>query len=97
MTDWDQMLQDVEQRLAQTLAELDAATRGTAPAGERDEAWTTLAARLDGLSQCTTAADELVRQTDLALEEAEQALQLQAADLTALRQRLADWAARAIG
>lgn len=97
--DWERVLTDIESRLAAALRGLDEAGAATAPADDADRQaqWQSLGARLDGLSGQTAACESVVRQTDLALEEAELALQAQVAATAALRLKLAGWTGRAIG
>jgi hypothetical protein len=101
--EWDAILNEVQQCLAQTLSAAESRAEPTnigveaaAPVG-REHDWQALCERLDNMQSRVTQAEDVVRQADLALEAAELALQAHLAAGASARQRLAEWAGRAIG
>jgi len=99
--DWDQILDDIQDRLAQTLrtveADLEAAAATDDAGAERAQEWVAACERLDRMLARAGQVEGLVRQADLALEAAEVALQAHAAASDGVRRRLAAWAGGAIG
>ena len=101
--DWADFLTDVNQRLEEAVMVADARS-AQAPAldavqwaEERHRDVAHLAACLQGLGTRLESAQRLVEEVDVALQTGEELLRRQAASCGAVRQRLAEWAGRAIG
>jgi hypothetical protein len=100
---WERILDEIRQRLAQALESTETPGETSAEATEsaaslgREQEWAALCQRLEVVQARTGQVEDRVHQADLALEAAELNLQAHAAASAALRQRMADWAGRAIG
>jgi hypothetical protein len=89
--DWAEILNDIEGRLAaalEAIAPEEPAAPDVPAHPDREGAWQALCERLDGVAVRAGEAETLVRQTDLALEAAELALQTHASAAADVRQRL---------
>ena len=101
--DWSEFLAEVHRHVRQAIVEADA--RLTQPpaldvkqlAQERHEETARLEECLHGLGTQLESADLLVRDVDVALLSGEHLLRQQVDSCASVRQRLADWAGRAIG
>jgi hypothetical protein len=100
---WEDLLDDIQRRLEQAVADVTASADSlpTAPAEtvapRRSEELTVLAEKLRGLEERSTAAGAHLQQVEQALQAEETALQERLAAYESVRHRLAAWVYRAIG
>lgn len=98
--DWSEFLEDVHQRLAAAIAAADARSAQMpidVIEGERPKDTARLEDCLSGLSGQLEAADQLVREVDIALLTSEQVLRQYLETSASLRQKVLDSAGQAIG
>ena len=100
---WDEVLQEIQQHLQEALAAVDArllqmqALDTEQLTQQREQIAVRLQQCMNGLSDQLQTAETLVGDVDRALQESEATLHEQTTAAASVRQRLADWAGRAIG
>ena len=101
--DWGEFLGEVHRHVRQAIVDADARLAQTPAldlkqlAQERNQETARLEECLHGLGTQLESADHLVRDVDVALLSGEQLLRQHVDSCASVRQRLADWAGRAIG
>jgi ABC-type phosphate transport system auxiliary subunit len=96
---WARMLDEIQERLQQSLAEMAPAAASAAADdnSERERDWTVLGTKLDSLQQHIERTEELVLSADQALESTAASLRAHIDASARVRQRLAAWGGRAVG
>jgi hypothetical protein len=99
---WAEFLEEMKTRLDDAVVAADLRIQqvlamDSAPVQDRQQEVARLEESLRGLSTRLQAAERLVEEVDQVLQTGEEILQRQAASCGTVRQKLVDWAGRAIG